>query len=181
MPAAYQQAPAALPANPTPAAPGAYQGRPPSPAVPVGANPEPAAFNAGPATPVDGNTGAAPTPPRVADKPSAPEPADPHPSGATGQNTDDVNPYGHASDYGWLRGRLEYSHVEGAWKLRYAPIDVENDPHGGSVVLGNDSRLREFQEGDIVYVEGRTLGGPTGVFTAGPRYEVRQITRLEKP
>lgn len=93
----------------------------------------------------------------------------------------DPSPFANAPDHSWLRGQLEYSHVEGAWKLRYAPIDVENDPYGGSVVLGNDPRLRDYQEGDVIYVEGQPKPGRTGVFSSGPRYEIRQITLLEKP
>ena len=86
-------------------------------------------------------------------------------------------PYANAPDHRWLQGRLEYSHVEAAWKLRYAPIDVENDPYGGSVVLGNDPRLNGFKEGDVVYVEGRVKPAAPGSFVSGARYELQRITR----
>lgn len=177
-PASYNEPSAA--AGPTAAVPEAYQGGRPYPR-PMVTGAQPAAYETPAAS--TGETTSSPQAdslPRIAEKPEAIPTTI---ADAIGEATpaQDPNPYGHAADYTWLRGKLEYSHVERAWKLRYAPIDVENDPYGGSVFLGNDPRLHDLQEGDVVYVEGRTLPGATGAFSPGPRYQINTITRLEKP
>lgn len=181
MPASYNQ-PAPLPPTNT-ASPvlDAYQGPPPQVQASIPVSPAPDASQADSPVPLSANPEASPlpqagAPQRIAEKPEISEQ-----SGESAVESNDLSPYGHDADYRWIRGKLEYSHVEGAWKLRYAPIDVEDDPYGGSVFLGNDARLKDFHEGDVVYIEGRTLSGPTGVFSPGPRYEIEQITGLEKP
>ncbi len=64
-------------------------------------------------------------------------------------------PFGHASDYTWLKGRLEYSASQRQWKLRYIPVDEEPDAFGGHVVLPALSELENYRSGDSVIVHGR--------------------------
>jgi hypothetical protein len=86
-------------------------------------------------------------------------------------------PYGHASDFTWLKGKLEYVAGQRQWKLRYAPVDEEPDAFGGSVVLSAFSELENYRSGDLVIVHGRP---------AEPRWDGRQdgqafaVMRLER-
>ena len=85
--------------------------------------------------------------------------------------------YGHDPNYGWLKGRLEYSNIDRRWKLRYIPIDGETDSHGGSVVLADSELLTGFASGDFIAVQGK-LGGRSSTAFA-PDYEVTRIKRLD--
>ncbi len=61
--------------------------------------------------------------------------------------------YGHAEDYSWLKGKLEYSAARKQWKLRYVPLDGNTDEYGGSVVL-NEVDSSQYSDGDFVAVRG---------------------------
>ena len=88
---------------------------------------------------------------------------------------------GHASDYSWLKGDLQHINMGGGfWKLRYRPISDEDDRYGGSVVLTADSRISQFREGDVVYVEGRVTAEKSTPYTAAPVYEVRNIRLVNR-
>ncbi len=88
--------------------------------------------------------------------------------------------YGHDPQYAWLRGQLEYSRIEGHWKLRYIPVDGETDKHGGSVVVSDPSVLAGCERGDFVEVRGR-VGDRRTKKGYAPTYEVAQIKRLGRP
>jgi hypothetical protein len=65
--------------------------------------------------------------------------------------------YGHADDYTWLIGRLQkISTPTEQWKIRYAPLD-EEDQWGGSMVLAPDARLAQYRDGEVVYLEGQII------------------------
>ena len=86
--------------------------------------------------------------------------------------------YAHDPEYGWLRGRLEYSQIDRCWKLRYIPIDGTTDQFGGSVVLPDTSLLSGYERGDFVEVHGtlgRTASEQQGY---APSFQIRQIERL---
>ena len=88
--------------------------------------------------------------------------------------------YGYGKDYSWLKGRLEYARSADRWKLRYLPIDAKTDEHGGSVVLPSDAKLRGFEHGDFVKIDG-VLGSrdkATGDFA--PQYRVTSINKQAK-
>ncbi len=85
--------------------------------------------------------------------------------------------YAHDPQYGWLRGQLEYSRIEGHWKLRYTPVDGETDKHGGSVVVSDPSVLAGYERRDYVEVRGR-VGQRRTKKGYAPTYEVSQIKRL---
>jgi hypothetical protein len=60
--------------------------------------------------------------------------------------------YGRAEDFTWLQGVIDH-HYQGHVDLRYCDPATE-DEWGGKVCLGDDPRLRQFKDGDVVLVEG---------------------------
>jgi len=88
--------------------------------------------------------------------------------------------YGHDPNYGWLRGRLEYSQGDQRWKLRYIPIDGVTDDFGGSVVLSDESLLSGYERGEFVEVRGKLGAVAPDTHGFAPDYEVRQIKRLSE-
>lgn len=60
---------------------------------------------------------------------------------------------GHAADYTWLCGQVQYSRLSKGWRLRYAGVE-ETDAYGGSVTLVDDGRLANLKDGDVVRVQG---------------------------
>lgn len=83
--------------------------------------------------------------------------------------------YGHADNYTWLIGRLQrVSTPNEQWKIRYAPLD-EEDQWGGSMVLAPDARLTSYNDGDIVYLEGQIIAPRPSLYISGPLYRVRII------
>jgi hypothetical protein len=85
--------------------------------------------------------------------------------------------YGRAPDHTWLQGVLD-KHYRGHFDLRYCDATVEDD-WGGKVHLEEDERLQQFQEGDVVYVEGDLVREDGQVLRGHlnhyPRYRIRQV------
>jgi hypothetical protein len=86
--------------------------------------------------------------------------------------------FGHADDYSWLSGELQYSHLSKAWRLRFASVD-EVDPWGGSVTLVCDRPSAEFKDGVCVRVRGHIDEGAGK--NSAPPYQVDSIQVIEKP
>ena len=63
---------------------------------------------------------------------------------------------GHAEDYSWLRGEVQYDHISKGWRLRYAGLD-EYDRWGGAVILAADGSLDRLRDGQIVKVQGHLV------------------------
>jgi hypothetical protein len=82
--------------------------------------------------------------------------------------------FAHAKDYGWLRGRVEYSRLSKGWRLRYASVD-EDDRFGGSVTLAAGSHLRTLKDGDLVEVRGRLADAAAD--SASPLYQVESLAK----
>jgi hypothetical protein len=61
--------------------------------------------------------------------------------------------FGHAPDYTWLAGEVQYSSINKRWRLRYASVD-EDDVYGGSVTLSADSPLDGLKDGMLIRVQG---------------------------
>jgi hypothetical protein len=112
----------------------------------------------------------APAAPIVSTVPaSAKQPATPSPETPSG--------LGHAPDYTWLIGTVNYLHAKKIWTVRYAGLD-EEDAYGGSVTLIENERtnLERLQPGQMVRVEGNFADRePSGV---APRYRVTAIRPL---
>ena len=83
--------------------------------------------------------------------------------------------YAYAPDYGWLRGRLEYSQSMRQWKLRYIPIDGKTDQFGGSVKLPASNELAAYKTGDMVAVRGSLARETSASGSFAPRYELAHI------
>ena len=83
--------------------------------------------------------------------------------------------YAYAPDYGWLRGRLEYSQSMRQWKLRYIPIDGKTDQFGGSVKLPASNELATYKAGDMVAVRGSLAREASASGSFAPRYELAHI------
>lgn len=88
--------------------------------------------------------------------------------------------YGHASDYRWLRGRLEYSEIDRQWKLRYIPIDGATDDYGGSVVIANATALADYRRGEFVEVKGSLAEEQPNPERIAPYYQVSEIRRMAR-
>ena len=80
--------------------------------------------------------------------------------------------YGHAEDYHWLNGQVQYSGISKAWRLRYAPPD-EVDPYGGSVTLIDNGTLSSLKDGQYVRVQGHVVGSPEKA--VAPPYKAESI------
>ncbi len=88
--------------------------------------------------------------------------------------------YSYDPQYGWLRGRLEYSQIDHHWKLRYIPVDGVTDQYGGSVILGNTTVLSGYERGDSVEVRGTLTSTNPDNRTFSPTFEIQTIKRLRK-
>lgn len=64
--------------------------------------------------------------------------------------------FGHAADYAWLTGELQYLQTRHAWRLRYAGAGDE-DRYGGTVTLTGDALPSGCASGDVVRVEGHLI------------------------
>jgi hypothetical protein len=85
--------------------------------------------------------------------------------------------YGHAPDYHWIRGQLEYSQIDRQWKLRYIPVDGVTDDFGGSVVLPDPKVLTGHERGDFLEIRGRVSDqNPEKGYA--PTYEVAEVKPL---
>jgi len=86
----------------------------------------------------------------------------------------------HAPDFSWITGQLSYVHADGGLLvLRYAPVSKE-DKNGGSVVLARDLSMESYREGDLVTIRGQLLDHRASLFLAGPQYQARSISLVER-
>ena len=85
--------------------------------------------------------------------------------------------YGYDPQYRLLKGTLEYSQSNHQWRLRYIPADGATDNYGGSVVLGDATKLAGLHPGDFVSVQGTigTASASQGSFA--PLYNVQQVQK----
>ena len=85
--------------------------------------------------------------------------------------------FGHSSDYRWLLGVVQKINTPVALtKVRYARLD-EQDAWGGSMVLSEDVRLDEFEDGDVIYIEGQILADRPSLYVSGPLYRANVIRK----
>lgn len=90
--------------------------------------------------------------------------------------------YAHAPDHSWLQGPLD-KHYQGHLSLRYCDAAVD-DSWGGKVRLEADPRLAQFQDGDVIRVEGELLPRETGTAPEAwdhyPRYRIRSVELIQR-
>jgi hypothetical protein len=82
--------------------------------------------------------------------------------------------FGHAPDYSWLVGSLDYVKSRQAWCLRYASVD-EDDRYGGTVTLVDAGPMTGYRSGQLVRVTGEMVDRPV------PGYRVRALAPLQQP
>lgn len=84
--------------------------------------------------------------------------------------------YRYSLDYTMLTGELHYDRRHDTWRLRYAPVGVE-EKYGGSVTLEGVGRMMSgYKSGQLVRVEG-ALADPDA-HGISPSYRVREIAPL---
>lgn len=89
--------------------------------------------------------------------------------------------FGHAPDHRWLMGVLS-RHDHGHFDLRFCDAS-EQDRLGGKVSLEPDPRLEQFQDGDVVRVEGELATGITEPGTSRShyaRYRIRDVKLVQR-
>jgi hypothetical protein len=86
--------------------------------------------------------------------------------------------FGHDKDYHWLQGTLE-RHYRGYYCIRYCDPSVE-DANGGKVRLIESACLEQFQEGDVIGVEGELIPDSTDSFHTNPRYHIKDVWLVRK-
>ena len=62
--------------------------------------------------------------------------------------------FAHAPDYTWVQGELVHLHGRNVWRIRYASVD-EEDKYGGGINLIETGPMDNFQDGQLVRIEGR--------------------------
>jgi len=83
-------------------------------------------------------------------------------------------------DYSKLTGQLFFVHTDGGvWVVRYAPISKE-DRYGGSVVLARDLSMNDYQDGDLVSVEGEVIADKVKLPLGGALYRAAKVSLVEK-
>ena len=87
--------------------------------------------------------------------------------------------YGHATDYRWMTGVLhrldgEFSH----WEIRYLPAG-QYDSRGGSLHLGTAASLKQFKDGDVVYIEGKLAPAHVPFDPQQVQYRIEKIKPLD--
>jgi hypothetical protein len=89
--------------------------------------------------------------------------------------------YGHETNYGWIQGVLD-KHYRGHLFLRYCDPTIE-DRWGGKVRLEPDSRLSEFKEGDVLWMEGTLTvdehSANQSSWLQYPRYRIKTIRLIQ--
>lgn len=92
-----------------------------------------------------------------------------------------VAAYGHAPDHSWLLGVLD-KHYQGHFDLRFCDASEENKL-GGKVTLEPDPQLAQFQDGDVVRVEGELVpmgAEQRGTWSHYPRFRVKDVKLVER-
>ncbi len=107
--------------------------------------------------------------------------ATPAPGDTPGTRRAVVGTYGHAADYSWLQGVLD-KHYHGHMDLRYCDYTVA-DKYGGKVLLDSDQRLSQFQEGDVIQVEGEIVtenDSSQKGWKHYPHYRIREVWLVQR-
>ena len=87
--------------------------------------------------------------------------------------------YGKAPDHRWLQGVLD-RHYRGHLELRFCDPSAD-DAFGGKVRLEDDPRLKDFADGDVLYVEGELAVAPAAERGGDyPPYRVREVRLVKK-
>ncbi len=103
------------------------------------------------------------------------------PSRIAVQSTDPVTRtsarYDHSEDYTWVMGKLEYLHSKKAWRVRYAPAEVEDALGGCVTLLGVDYLNDNLKDGQMVRVDGVLVDPESRQIS--PPYQVHAIKPMD--
>jgi hypothetical protein len=86
--------------------------------------------------------------------------------------------FGHAPDYSWLSGQVEYSRLSMGWRLRYASVD-EEDRYGGSVTLSENRDLDRLKDGQYILVRGHL--NSSGTSPNAQSFRVDSFQMIDNP
>ena len=112
-----------------------------------------------------------------------PVPVDPAALKQTSAESDEAaarrpNPFDHdREDFRWLRGVVDYDEADKTWNIIYDMNPDRTDRFGGSITLGDDERLSELHDDDVVLVEGRVDANARDR-SGKPLYHVERLARL---
>jgi hypothetical protein len=87
--------------------------------------------------------------------------------------------FGHAPDYNWILGRVEYSSVTKEWRIRYASVD-ETDRYGGHVSLIENHHVAALREDMYVQVRGH-LVNPENTSNGSTYFRIESFQTVEHP
>ena len=87
--------------------------------------------------------------------------------------------FGHAPDYTWVSGQVEYSAVRKEWRIRYASVD-ETDRYGGRLALIQNEHVGYMADGQYVRVQGH-LVNPGDAAGSPAFYRVEAFKVIDRP
>jgi hypothetical protein len=70
--------------------------------------------------------------------------------------SEDLRTRGHAGDFHWLLGSLQYDESRRCWIVHYGD-EPEKDEYGGWLELINPGTMTGFRKGQLVRVEGELI------------------------
>jgi hypothetical protein len=82
----------------------------------------------------------------------------------------------HSADYSTLEGQVTYSHIDKAWRLRFASLD-DIDSLGGSVTLVDNPAIQGLKDGQHIQVQGRLVDPDR--HEAGSAYKVQSLQCMD--
>jgi hypothetical protein len=86
--------------------------------------------------------------------------------------------YAHDSEYHRVQGVLE-RHYRGYYCVRYCDPSVE-DQYGGKFRLVDDQRIKQFNEGDVIAVEGEMIPNGPEEYNMNPRFKINLVRLVRK-
>jgi hypothetical protein len=101
------------------------------------------------------------------------------PAGAVSAPTRAARPpsWGHADDYRWLLGSLQYDEMRRCWMVEYGGPS-QSDAYGGHLELVNPGTMTGFRCGQIVRVEGDLVD--PAPHEIRPAYRVRRLQVIRR-
>ena len=81
--------------------------------------------------------------------------------------------YAHRADYHSIQGVLE-RHYRGYYSVRYCDPS-EEDQHGGKFRLVDDQRIGQFNEGDVIALQGEMIPNGPEEYNLNPRFKIHTL------
>jgi hypothetical protein len=87
--------------------------------------------------------------------------------------------FGHAPDYSWITGQVEFCHITKEWRLRYTSVD-EVDQYGGRIVLVENHHVSLLRDGQYVKLHGH-LVNQDAVANGPISYRIESFEAVSRP